>query len=50
MLADTNKKMVLGIPFLPFSDADIGLQRACLEELYTIKAMFFGCYLDGWDR
>lgn len=49
VLANTNKKVVLRIAFFPFLDADISLQRACLEELYTIKAMFFSCYLDSWD-
>lgn len=32
VLADTSKKVVLGMPFLPFSDADVSLSRACLEE------------------
>ncbi len=41
MLADTSMEMVLGIPFLPLSDADMGLQRAFLVESQTAEAMPF---------
>lgn len=31
--------VVLGMFFLPLSDADMGLQRACLEELHNAEVM-----------
>ena len=42
LLADTSIEVVLGILFLPLSDADMGLQRACLEELHNAEAIPFG--------
>ena len=42
MLAGTSIEVVLGMPFLPLSDADMGLQRACLEELHNAEVMLFG--------
>ena len=35
-------EMVLGMPFFPLSDADRGLQRACLKELHNAEVMSFG--------
>lgn len=39
--------VVLGMPFFPLSDADMGLQRACLEELHNAEAMPFGRHQEG---
>ncbi len=49
MLADTSMEVVLGVHFLlpPPPDADIGLQRACLDKLLNAEAMPFGHYQEG---
>ena len=39
MLADTSTEVVLGMLFFPLSDVDMGLQRACLEELHNAEVM-----------
>ncbi len=41
LLANTSMEVVLGMLFFPFSNADMGLQRACLKELYNAKTMPF---------
>ena len=41
MLAVTNLQVVLGMSFHPFSNADMDLQRACLEELDHAEAILF---------
>ena len=39
--------VVLGIPFFFLSDADMGLQKACLLELHNAEGMPFGRYQEG---
>ena len=47
LLAGTSMEVVLGMLFLPLSNADMGLQRACLEELHNAVAMLFGRHQEG---
>lgn len=39
LLADISIKVVLWILFIPFSNADMGLQKAWLDELHNAEAM-----------
>lgn len=34
-------EVVLEIPYFPFSDVDMGIQRACSKELHNAEAMPF---------
>ena len=35
----TSMEVVRGIPFVPLSDADMGLQKSCLGESHNVEVM-----------
>lgn len=48
LFADTSIEGVLGMPFLPLSNTNMDLQKACLLELHNTEVMPFGHHLESW--